>query len=186
MNGIVESRPRLIIWQVALAAVALGAWEWGAASKRLDPFFFSRPSEILLRVVQWTGTGAIWVHLSTTFTEAILSFVIGGFLGVLLGFTLAGMPIVAAVLEPYIRMANALPRVVLAALEGDRGSHDQRTRSSGLGCECGVEDVGPFTDDAVPPGAVVGEQAGQAEAAGQVEHALYGLSDPWLRLIRVE
>ena len=114
MNGIVESRPRLIIWQVALAAVVLGAWEWGAASKRLDPFFFSRPSEILLRVVHWTGTGAIWVHLSTTFTEAILSFVIGGVLGVLLGFALAGVPIAAAVLEPYIRIANALPRVVLA------------------------------------------------------------------------
>ena len=96
MNGVVESRPRLIIWQVVFASVVLGAWEWGAWSKLLDPFFFSRPSAILLRVVQWTGSGAIWVHLSTTFTEAILSFMIGGVLGVILGFALAVMPIVAA------------------------------------------------------------------------------------------
>jgi sulfonate transport system permease protein len=116
MNGIAERRSGLIVWQVALASAVLVAWEWGAASRLLDPFFFSRPSEIVLRVAQWTGTGAIWVHLSTTFTEAILSFVIGGFLGVLLGFTLAGLPILAALLEPYIRIANALPRVVLAPI----------------------------------------------------------------------
>ena len=116
MNGMAESRPGLIIGQFAFASVVLGAWEWGAASKLLDPFFVGRPSEIVLRIVQWTGTGTIWVHLSTTFTEAILSFVIGGSLGVLLGFALAGVPIVAALLEPYIRMANALPRVVLAPI----------------------------------------------------------------------
>jgi NitT/TauT family transport system permease protein len=56
------------------------------------------------------------VHVSTTFTEAMLSFVIGGFLGVLFGFALAGVPILATLLEPYIRMANALPRVVLAPI----------------------------------------------------------------------
>jgi sulfonate transport system permease protein len=39
-----------------------------------------------------------------------------GFLGVLVGFVLAGVPILAALLEPYIRMANALPRVVLAPI----------------------------------------------------------------------
>ena len=116
MNGIDESRPRLILWQLTLAAVVLGAWEWGAAAKWLDPFFFSRPSEIVLRIAQWAGTGTIWVHLSTTFTEAMLSFVIGGVLGVIVGFALAGVPVLAALLEPYIRMANALPRVVLAPI----------------------------------------------------------------------
>jgi sulfonate transport system permease protein len=52
----------------------------------------------------------------TTFTEAMLSFVIGSILGVLVGFALAGVPILARLLEPYIRIANALPRVVLAPI----------------------------------------------------------------------
>jgi ABC-type proline/glycine betaine transport system permease subunit len=46
----------------------------------------------------------------------MLSFVIGGLLGVLLGFALAWAPTLAALLEPYIRIGNALPRVVLAPI----------------------------------------------------------------------
>ena len=116
MNGISNRRSALIVWQLALASAILVGWEVGAASTLLDPFFFSRPSAIVLRVVQWTASGAIWVHLSTTFMEAILSGVVGGFLGVLVGFTLAGVPILAALAEPCIRIANPLPRVVLAPI----------------------------------------------------------------------
>ncbi|HEX2456469.1 MAG TPA: ABC transporter permease [Vicinamibacterales bacterium] len=116
MSGVAERRSRLIVWQLALAATVLLVWEWAAASNVLDPFFFSRPSDVVLRMAQWIGTGSLWVHLSTTFSEAILSFVIGGSLGVLLGFALAGVPILAALLEPYLRIANALPRVVLAPI----------------------------------------------------------------------
>jgi len=112
----IENPRGLLIGQFALACLVLGAWEWGAASGLLDPFFLSRPSEIAIRIVQWIATGSIWVHVSTTFTEAILSFVIGSSLGVVVGFALAGVPIVAALLEPYIRVANALPRVVLAPI----------------------------------------------------------------------
>jgi NitT/TauT family transport system permease protein len=111
-----ESRGRIIVGQFALAGLLLGAWEWGASSGLLDPFFFSRPSNIVLRIAQWMATGTIWAHLSTTFTEAMLSFAIGSVAGVFLGFALAGMPILASVLEPYIRIANALPRVVLAPI----------------------------------------------------------------------
>lgn len=106
----------MLVWQLMLASAVLLAWEGAAASGVLDPFFFSRPSEIVFRVAQWIGTGALWTHLSTTFIEAILSFVIGGLLGVFFGFTLAAVPILATLLEPYIRMANALPRVVLAPI----------------------------------------------------------------------
>jgi NitT/TauT family transport system permease protein len=116
MNGLVDRGFRTIVWQLTLASAVLLAWEWAAASGLLDPFFFSRPSEIVLRVGQWIGTGALWVHVSTTFIEATLSFVLGAFLGVLVGFALAGVPILATLLEPYIRIANALPRVILAPI----------------------------------------------------------------------
>jgi NitT/TauT family transport system permease protein len=46
----------------------------------------------------------------------VLAFAIGGLLGVLLGLALAVVPPLSAVLEPYIRVANALPRVVLAPI----------------------------------------------------------------------
>ena len=100
----------MLVSQFILASAVLLAWEGAAASGLLDPFFFSQPSAIVVRVAHWIGTGALWAHLSTTFIEAILSFVIGGFVGVLVGFVLAGVPILAALLEPYIRMAKRCPR----------------------------------------------------------------------------
>lgn len=104
------------VWQVLLGAALLGAWQALVSAGILDKFFFSRPSEVATRVWQWLVTGSIWEHLFVTLTEAFLSFAIGAALGVGLGFLLARVGWLAALLDPYIRMANALPRVVLAPI----------------------------------------------------------------------
>lgn len=82
----------------------------------LDPFFFSKPSDIAARVVSWVAAGSIWKHLLVTMEEAVLAFAAGAAMGIVCGFLLARMPFLAAVLQPYIRMLNALPRVVLAPI----------------------------------------------------------------------
>jgi NitT/TauT family transport system permease protein len=46
----------------------------------------------------------------------VLAFVIGSTLGVLIGFWFARQPRLAAIFDPYVKMANALPRVVLAPI----------------------------------------------------------------------
>jgi NitT/TauT family transport system permease protein len=111
-----ERRLGLLVWQLALAAAMLLAWECASASRLVDPFFFSRPSDIARRLAHWISAGSLWPHVFTTFAEAVLAFAIGGLLGVLLGLALAVVPILSAVLDPYIRIANALPRVVLAPI----------------------------------------------------------------------
>jgi NitT/TauT family transport system permease protein len=116
MLGWHKTRVGLVLAQLTLAAVVLLAWEWGSTSGFLDPFFFSRPRDIIVRVASLIATGMIWPHVLTTFTEAVLAFVIGACLGVLFGFLLAGLPWLAALCEPYVRIANALPRVVLAPI----------------------------------------------------------------------
>ena len=118
MSGRGETRAGLLVAQLVLAAVILLAWEWGAATGVLSPFFFSRPSAVVLRIGHWIGTGIIWSHLSATFAEALLSFVIGALLGVLFGFLLASVPLLSALLDPYIRIVNALPRIALAPIFG--------------------------------------------------------------------
>src|SRR3954453_23891605 len=116
MSGRSDARIALVVWQVLLGAAFLLTWEWGARSGALDPFFFSRPSDIAARVWTWTTTGSIWPHLFTTSVEAMLSFGIGALLGVAAGFSLARASFLSALLEPYIRVGNALPRVVLAPI----------------------------------------------------------------------
>jgi NitT/TauT family transport system permease protein len=103
-------------WQLLLGATTLALWQWLTSNGILDKFFFSRPGDIALRVWQWVSSGSILPHLATTLSEAILAFLIGVGAGVLLGFLLARSPFLSDLLHPYIRIFNALPRVVLAPI----------------------------------------------------------------------
>jgi len=82
----------------------------------LPPFFFSTPGDVAARIVKWFAEGTIWKHLWITLIEAMLAFVIGSLGGVLIGFWFARKPLVNAVFDPYVKMVNALPRVVLAPI----------------------------------------------------------------------
>ena len=82
----------------------------------LPPFFFSNPFDVFSQVVKWFSSGVIWKHLFITLWESILAFVIGSLSGAVVGFWFARQPTVAAVFDPYIKMINALPRVVLAPI----------------------------------------------------------------------
>lgn len=107
---------RLIAAQAALGAAILLLWQELVNARKLDKFFFSRPTDIAARIAQWLRTGSIWPHLLTTIEEAALGFLFGAALGVVLGFALARSPVIGALLDPYIRVLNALPRVVLAPI----------------------------------------------------------------------
>ena len=82
----------------------------------LPQFFFSTPGDVVARVYKLFATGVIWRHLWITLTESLLAFVIGSVAGVMIGFWFARKPLVAAVFDPYVKMVNALPRVVLAPI----------------------------------------------------------------------
>src|SRR5204862_4416698 len=57
-----------------------------------------------------------WRHLAVTMEESILGLLVGAALGITSGFALARSPFLGRVLDPYIKMLNAVPRVVLAPL----------------------------------------------------------------------
>jgi len=115
------SRTRLIILQVLVAVVALVAWQglttYPVFGKiLLPPFFFSNPVDVADQIVDWFARGVIWKHLWVTLIESILAFVLGSIGGVLVGFWFARQPCTAVVFDPYVKMVNALPRVVLAPI----------------------------------------------------------------------
>ncbi len=111
-----RSRAVVLAAQVAVGAAFLATWQTLVSLKILDPFFVSRPSDIAARIAQWSTSGALWTHLATTLEESLLGLLVGAVLGVSMGFLLARSPFLASVLDPYIKMLNAVPRVVLAPL----------------------------------------------------------------------
>lgn len=106
----------ILAGQIALGILLIGSWQYGSSTGLLDKFFFSRPSDIAVRVLQMFSSGSIFPHLAVTLIEAALSFTIGVIAGVAAGFVLGRTPWLAQLLDPYLRVANALPRVVLAPI----------------------------------------------------------------------
>ncbi|QCH24105.1 ABC transporter permease [Mycobacteroides salmoniphilum] len=116
-----KRRSQIRIWglRTLLVVVWLVSWEL-AATLWLDPFFYSKPSLIWARLVEWftTGTqfGSIWLQIFTTVEEAVLGFLIGTVAGVTLGVLLGRSRYWSEVLAPFIKALNAVPRIVLASL----------------------------------------------------------------------
>src|ERR1700754_4601117 len=115
------SRLMLLVCQVSVAVVGVALWQFLTTVPvfgriLLPPFFFSNPVDVGSQIVAWFASGVIWKHLMITLTESILAFTIGSIAGVAIGFWFGRQPRVAAVFDPYVKMVNALPRVVLAPI----------------------------------------------------------------------
>jgi NitT/TauT family transport system permease protein len=115
------SRTNLLALQILVAIVCIALWHILASYeifgvRLLPPFFFSTPYEVASRVTKWFVDGTIWKHLWITLVEAMLAFVIGSLAGVLVGFWFARKPTINSIFDPYVKMLNALPRVVLAPI----------------------------------------------------------------------
>ena len=116
----------LRLWQLALLVVVFVAWHVGTSPTLLPPiyfddpnraaFFFGEPLKVLERIWAWFAGGDIYRHLWVTLVETLLAFFAGTALGVVVGIWLALSPTASALLDPYIKAANAMPRVILAPI----------------------------------------------------------------------
>ena len=112
---------RLLLLQIGVGLGMLLVWHLVSTypivgDVKTIQFFFSTPIDVAARIWKLFYTGVIWRHLGITLTETLLAFVIGSGAGIVIGFWFARQQRVAAVFDPYVKMANALPRVVLAPI----------------------------------------------------------------------
>ena len=121
-----NGRLRLRAFQVLFAVLLLVIWYVLTSPTLLPPiyfteanqaaFFFGEPVKVFARLWQWFVSGEIYEHLWVTLVETLLAFLIGTVSGVVIGLWLALSPTASAVLDPYIKAANAMPRVILAPI----------------------------------------------------------------------
>jgi len=121
-----EDRLRLRIYQALVLVLLFVLWHVGTSPTLLPPvyfaeanqaaFFFGEPIKVVLRLWQWFASGEIYGHLWVTLVETLLAFLIGTVSGVAIGLWLALSPTASAILDPYIKAVNAMPRVILAPI----------------------------------------------------------------------
>jgi NitT/TauT family transport system permease protein len=121
----------LRIWQIGLLVALVGVWQLASIDPRLA-FFLGEPVQVAGRIWSWfmpfgfgpsalfpdglAGRADIYRHLGTTLLETVLAFGIGTGLGLGCGLWLALAPLASALLDPYIKAANSMPRVILAPI----------------------------------------------------------------------
>ncbi|MFF3446956.1 ABC transporter permease [Streptomyces sp. NPDC002667] len=111
---------RVWVARVGLAAFVVGGWQafttWGI----VDPFFFGQPSGIAKRLVELlqhgTEFGSFYENIWTTIQEALAGFALGAATGVIVGVALGQSRFLSEVFGPYIKMVNAIPRIVLGSI----------------------------------------------------------------------
>ena len=114
-------------WQLGLLVLLFLFWDAMTRPGFIAPFmfdndrqasfFFGQPLVIFERIWQWFVTDAdIYRHLAVTLAETAMAFAIGAGTGLAGGLWLALSPMASALLEPYIKAFNSMPRIVLAPI----------------------------------------------------------------------
>lgn len=91
-------------------------WELAADMKWVDPFLTSSPSRMFKSFLSFYEDGTILRHIWVTCYETILGFSLGTILGTIIAIVLWWFPFTAKVLDPYLVVLNALPKVALAPI----------------------------------------------------------------------
>ncbi|MCU4186694.1 ABC transporter permease [Acidiferrimicrobium sp. IK] len=111
---------RVNLARLVLLVFIIGGWQLFTAWKIVDPFFFGQPSGIAKALrdlfVHGTAYGSVWSQIGVTMKEAMLGFVYGVVGGIVFGIALGQSRFLAEVAGPFIKVANAIPRIVLGSI----------------------------------------------------------------------
>ena len=102
--------------QIILLLALIGLWELLTSIGVLDPFFFSSPSRIIKTLGEFISSGELLTHIGITLYETVLGFIIATLLGTILAILLWWSEKLRKILDPYIVVLNALPKIALGPM----------------------------------------------------------------------
>jgi len=111
-----REKRRVVATQVAILLVFLGLWEAAGRLKWIDVLLFSYPSKIGVLLWDNMADGSLFPHVGYTVYETIVGFVLGTLMGTAIAIAIWWSPFLSKVLDPYIVVLNALPKVALGPL----------------------------------------------------------------------
>ena len=109
-------RRQIALCKALLLLLLLGFWEVAGRLGWIDAFIMSQPSRILRCIAGLYREGTLFSHIATSCLETVIGFLLGTFLGALIATLLWWSPFLSRVLEPYLVLLNALPKVALGPI----------------------------------------------------------------------
>lgn len=111
-------RRRLLITLSRLGVLAafLAAWEILARTQLINPMLTSYPSAVLPTLVELFRSGDLAGHTWVTFKATLAGFAISMVLGVLMAALLWWSGFLKKVLDPFLVIANAMPKIAFVPI----------------------------------------------------------------------
>ncbi|PFP27889.1 ABC transporter permease [Bacillus sp. AFS073361] len=103
-------------YQAIIFIIFFASWEFSSQKQWIDPLLFSSPSKIWNLFLEKINDGTLVSHIGVTLTETVLGFILGTLLGTILAAILWWSPMISKVLDPYLVILNAMPKVALGPI----------------------------------------------------------------------
>ena len=103
-------------WSWGSVIGGLSLWEFTSRVIVGSKLFLAAPSQVIYALYDLVKTGEIWKHVWISSLEFILGYVIACFLGVVMGFLMAGFRACKQSMQPWVSGLYATPTVALAPL----------------------------------------------------------------------
>lgn len=116
LRNIKKEKFKVVFFRIIILLTLILLWEIAAEYRWIDPFLSSSPSRIAKSLMKFIEGGTLLKHITVTCYETILGFTLGTALGALIAIILWTFPTVSKVLDPYLVVLNALPKVALAPI----------------------------------------------------------------------
>lgn len=111
-----RNKGQIVATQIGLVLLVLGLWELAPRMHWVNPMLTSYPSAIWGAFMQMIGDGELGRHVMVTLTEVVISFVIVMVLGTIIAIALWMSPKLERVLDPFLVVLNALPKIALVPI----------------------------------------------------------------------
>ena len=106
----------VIFTRLVILIAFFSFWEIAGRLKWIDSFLTSTPSKMYASLMQIYAEGTLLYNIFITCFETIIGFVLGTILGAFIAILLWWSNFVSRVLDPYLIVLNALPKVALAPI----------------------------------------------------------------------
>jgi len=106
----------VILTRLVILIAFFSLWEIAGRLKWIDSFLTSTPTKMYDSLIQIYAEGTLLYNIFITCFETVVGFVLGTILGALIAILLWWSDFVSRVLDPYLIVLNALPKVALAPI----------------------------------------------------------------------
>jgi NitT/TauT family transport system permease protein len=116
LMAIKKEKRNIRIVQLLIFLLFFSLWEISSNQGWINPLLFSSPTKIWTLFLDKATDGSLFSHVAVTLGETILGFIMGTLLGTMIAAVLWWSPFLSKVLDPYLVILNAMPKVALGPI----------------------------------------------------------------------